>query len=89
MSLILRQFWEYWEYLDTSKPAAQTCYLTDTLFVSSKIPLLLLIFVSSPIVGLLLLITFIANTYFMAKKRTPAVEVNGSPAAIKKNAQAK
>jgi hypothetical protein len=40
-------------------------------------------------VGLLLLITFIANTYFMAKKRTPAVEVNGSPAAIKKNAQAK
>ena len=59
--------------------------LTDILFVSSAIPLLLVIFnVSSPIVGLLLLITFIGNTYFMAKKRTPAVEVNGSPATVKK-----
>jgi cation:H+ antiporter len=64
--------------------------LTDILFVSSAIPLLLVIFnVSSPIVGLLLLITFIANTYFMAKKRTPAVEVNGSPATIKKERTSK
>ena len=51
--------------------------LTDILFISSAIPLLLVIFdVSSPVVGLLLLATFVANTYFMAKKRTPAVEVN-------------
>ena len=59
--------------------------LTDILFITSAIPLLLVIFnVSSPIVGVLLLITFVANTYFMAKKRTPAVEVNESPAAVKK-----
>ena len=58
--------------------------LTDILFISSAIPLLLVIFdVSSPVVGLLLLATFVANTYFMAKKRTPAVEVNGN-AVIKK-----
>jgi cation:H+ antiporter len=59
--------------------------LTDILFITSAIPLLLVIFnVSSPVVGLLLLITFVANTYFMAKKRTPAVEVNGTPTAVKK-----
>jgi cation:H+ antiporter len=59
--------------------------LTDILFISSAIPLLLVIFdVSSPVVGLLLLATFVANTYFMAKKRTPAVEVNGNAATIKK-----
>jgi cation:H+ antiporter len=59
--------------------------LTDILFITSAIPLLLVIFnISSPVVGLLLLVTFVANTYFMAKKRTPAVEVNGSPAAVKK-----
>jgi cation:H+ antiporter len=58
--------------------------LTDILFISSLIPLLLVIFnVSSPVVGLLLLATFVANTYFMAKRRTPAVEVNGN-AVIKK-----
>ena len=58
--------------------------LTDILFISSAIPLLLVIFdVSSPVVGLLLLATFVANTNFMAKKRTPAVEVNGN-AVIKK-----
>lgn len=58
--------------------------LTDILFISSAIPLLLVIFdVSSPVVGLLLLATFVANTYFMAKKRTPAVEVNGN-AVIKR-----
>jgi cation:H+ antiporter len=64
--------------------------LTDILFITSAIPLLLVIFnVSSPVVGLLLLITFAANTYFMAKKRTPAVEVNGSPAVVKKERPSK
>jgi cation:H+ antiporter len=59
--------------------------LTDILFLTSLIPLLLVIFnISSPIVGLLLLGTFVANTYFMAKKRTPAVEVNGNSTAVKK-----
>jgi cation:H+ antiporter len=59
--------------------------LTDILFLTSLIPLLLVIFnVSSPVVGILLLGTFVANTYFMAKKRTPAVEVNGNPKAVKK-----
>jgi len=59
--------------------------LTDILFLTSAIPLLLVIFnVSSPIVGVLLLMTFVANTYFMAKKRTPAVEVNGNSDVVKK-----
>lgn len=60
--------------------------LTDILFISSLIPLLLVIFnVSGPVVGILLLGTFVANTYFMAKKRTPAVEVNGNSTAVKKS----
>ena len=59
--------------------------LTDILFLTSLIPLLLVIFnVSSPIVGVLLLGTFVANTYFMAKKRTPVEEVNGDPEMVKK-----
>jgi cation:H+ antiporter len=59
--------------------------LTDILFLTSLIPLLLVIFnVSSPVVGILLLGTFVANTYFMAKKRTPAVEVNGNAKVVKK-----
>ncbi len=52
--------------------------LTDILLITSLIPLLLVIFkVSSPIVGVILLATFVVNTYFMAKKRLPAVESNG------------
>ena len=58
--------------------------LTDILFLTSLIPLLLVIFnIASPLVGLLLLGTFLANTYFMAKKRTPSVEVNGKSAVIR------
>jgi cation:H+ antiporter len=58
--------------------------LTDILFLTSLIPLLLVIFnVSSPVVGLLLLVTFVVNTYFMAKKRTPSVEVNGEAIVTK------
>jgi len=54
--------------------------LTDILFITSLIPLLLVIFdVASPVVGIILLATFVANTYFMAKKRTPPVESNGLP----------
>lgn len=52
--------------------------LTDILLITSLIPLLLVIFkVSSPFVGAILLATFVANTYFMAKKRLPVVESNG------------
>jgi cation:H+ antiporter len=59
--------------------------LTDILFLTSLIPLLLVIFdISSPIVGLILLFTFVINTYFMAKKRTPTVEVNGNSKVLKK-----
>jgi cation:H+ antiporter len=58
--------------------------LTDILFITSLIPLLLVIFnVASPIVGILLLGTFAANTYLMAKKRTPVVATNGSEAPKK------
>jgi len=63
--------------------------LTDILFLTSLIPLLLVIFnVATPIVGVLLLGTFVANTYFMAKKRNPAVEVNGA-SVIKKESKTK
>jgi cation:H+ antiporter len=64
--------------------------LSDLLFLSSLIPLLLVIFdVSSPVVGALLLGTFAVNTYFMAKKRTPTVEVNGNVEAVKKGGKGK
>ena len=63
--------------------------LTDILFLTSLIPLLLVICnVATPIVGVLLLGTFVANPYFMAKKRTPAVEVNGA-SVIKKESKTK
>ena len=58
--------------------------LTDILFITSLIPLLLVmshyhIFnVASPIVGAILLVTFLINTYLMAKKRTPTVNANKS-----------
>jgi cation:H+ antiporter len=58
--------------------------LTDILFITSLIPLLLVmshyhIFnVASPIVGAILLGTFLIITYFMAKKRTPIVNANKS-----------
>jgi cation:H+ antiporter len=51
--------------------------LTDILFLTSLIPLLLVIFkVSSPFVGVLLLGTFFVNVYYMAKKKMPAVDVD-------------
>jgi len=59
--------------------------LTDILLITSLIPLLLVIFkVASPVVGIILLATFVANTYFMAKKRLPNVETNGLKAPEKK-----
>lgn len=64
--------------------------LTDILFITSLIPLLLVIFnVASPLVGIILLATFVANTYFMAKKRTPRVEANNSEAVKKKGSKTK
>ena len=64
--------------------------LTDILFLTSLIPLLLVIFnVSRPIVGALLLGTFVANTYFMVIKRTPTVEVNGNSEMVKKEGKTK
>jgi len=58
--------------------------LTDILVITSLIPLLLVIFnVASPIVGVILLGTFVANTYFMAKKKMPMVEADKSEAVEK------
>jgi len=51
--------------------------LTDFLFLTSCIPLLLVIFqVASPIVGIILLGTFLVNIYFIAKKQMPIVDAN-------------
>jgi cation:H+ antiporter len=64
--------------------------LTDILLITSLIPLLLVVFkVSSPIVGVILLATFVVNTYFMAKKRLPAVESNGAAAPPKRKGMPK
>lgn len=61
--------------------------LTDMLFITSLIPLLLVIFnylpiagfaQVSPIIGVILLATFSVNTYFVAKKRTPLVRTSES-----------
>ncbi len=56
--------------------------LTDALFLTALIPLLLVISyfhiidIPSQIVGVILLAAFAGNIYLMLKKRTPAVELN-------------
>ncbi len=46
--------------------------LTDVLVVTSLIPLLLVVFrVSSPIIGFVLLLTFMVSVYIMTRKRMP------------------
>ena len=60
--------------------------LTDILFITSLIPLLLVIFkVASPIIGVILLGTFLVNVYLMAKKRTPMVNTDNSAAVGKRS----
>jgi len=60
--------------------------LTDMLFITALIPLLLVINqyhivdIPSPFIGILLLITFLANMYLMARKRTPPVKLNDDKA---------
>jgi cation:H+ antiporter len=57
--------------------------LTDILFVTALIPLLLVINqynvlnIPSPIIGLVLLGVFFANTFLIARRRTPAVQLGG------------
>ncbi len=64
--------------------------LTDILFITSLIPLLLVIFkVASPVVGIILLATFVANTWFMARKRTPAVDFDDLKVRPKSKGKAK
>ena len=67
--------------------------LTDMLFITSLIPLLLVIFnypptrsfiAFSPIIGVVLLGTFTINTYLMIKKRTPKVRRNTSEKVVRK-----
>jgi len=56
--------------------------LTDILFLTALIPLLLIIShyhifdVSSPVVGTILLGVFVVNAYFMLRKRTPSVTLD-------------
>jgi cation:H+ antiporter len=64
--------------------------LTDMLFVTALIPLLLVIDqyqifdIPSPIVGIILLATFLTNTILMARKRTPPVKLNDDKAMSKR-----
>lgn len=68
--------------------------LTDMLFITALIPLLLVINqyhivdIPSPFIGIILLITFLTNTYFMARKRTPPVKLNSDRAISKRKKSA-
>ena len=63
--------------------------LTDALFLTALIPLLLVISyfhiidIPSQIVGIILLVAFVGNIYFMLKKRTPPVKLDNDKKAIK------
>jgi cation:H+ antiporter len=63
--------------------------LTDMLFITALIPLLLVINqyhifdIPSPFIGIILLATFLINTYLMARKRTPPVKLNDDKAISK------
>lgn len=60
--------------------------LTDILFLTSLIPLLLVIFkVSSPLIGGVLVGVFVANIYFMAKKTMPRVDVEKTKTVDKRS----
>ena len=60
--------------------------LTDILFIISLIPLLLVIFkVASPIIGVMLLGTFVLAVFFMSKRKTPRVAENKSVVAEKRS----
>lgn len=64
--------------------------LTDILFVTTLIPLLLVISqyrifdIPSPIIGFILLATFLINIYSIARKRTPPIKLNNQKAPIKR-----
>jgi cation:H+ antiporter len=68
--------------------------LTDILFVISLIPLLLVVShyhifdVASPVVGAILLGTFLISIYFMARRRTPMVTANKSAMTGKESKKA-
>lgn len=63
--------------------------LTDALFLTALIPLLLVISyfhiidIPSQIVGIILLVAFAGNIYLMLKKRTPPVKLDNDKKAIK------
>jgi cation:H+ antiporter len=63
--------------------------LTDILFITALIPLLLVISqyhifdIPSPIIGVILLAAFLTNTYLIARKRTPSVDANDDKAINK------
>jgi cation:H+ antiporter len=65
--------------------------LTDILLITTLIPLLLIIShfhifdVASPVVGVILLGTFLINTYLMAKKRIPRVKADADKTVEKEN----
>lgn len=63
--------------------------LTDALFLTALIPLLLVISyfhiidIPSQIVGIILLVAFAGNIYLMLKKRTPPVKLDNDKKAVK------
>jgi cation:H+ antiporter len=65
--------------------------LTDMLLLTSLIPLLLVVShyhifeISSPIIGVILLGTFLAASFLMWKRRTPPVKMENTKAAVRKS----
>jgi cation:H+ antiporter len=63
--------------------------LTDMLFITALIPLLLVINqyhifdIPTPIIGIILLAAFLSSMYLMARKRTPPVKLNDGKAISK------
>lgn len=59
--------------------------MTDVLVITSLIPLLLVVFkISSPIIGFVLLLTFMISIYLMTRKRMPMATVEKSATVEKK-----
>jgi cation:H+ antiporter len=64
--------------------------LTDILFITALIPLLLVISqyhileIPSSAIGVILLLAFLINTYLVARRRTPPVEMNDNEAIGKR-----
>jgi cation:H+ antiporter len=65
--------------------------LTDMLLLTSMVPLLIVVSqydvfeISTPIIGIILLGTFLATSFLMLKRKTPPVKIENMKTTVKKN----